>query len=104
VQITITLPVDAAEELEGLDNRQLHGLLMDALAEFVAHRGPTPEEYVNRRYPNTPNYAWLDREKKARSVRWRNHVAEQIRRMVDVGIDWTVITTAEEIKKRYGND
>ncbi len=71
MKVVIELPEGSDVELEGLTDRQLRTLMMDALSEFVMGRGPTPEEYVNRRYPDTPGYAW----EKVREVRWRCHVA-----------------------------
>jgi len=56
----------------------LTGILLDALAEFVNHRGPTPETYVNTRYPDTPDYAWLNRPKKIAQVKARCDVAQAL--------------------------
>lgn len=76
-KLTINLP-------EGLEftERQFQVLFADALAEFISHRGPTSEDYVNERYPNTPDYAWLDRSKKIGEVNQRKLVADRLHNAV----------------------
>lgn len=49
--------------------------LLDALYEFRANRGPNAEEYVNKRYPKTPEYSWLNRKEKIQQVNTRNRLA-----------------------------
>lgn len=49
--------------------------IMDAFYEFRANRGPTASEYVNKRYPETPEYSWLNREEKIKQVNTRNRLA-----------------------------
>jgi len=52
--------------------------LLDAFYEFVSHRGPTAEAYVNKRYPEDEGYDWLNREEKVREVRWRIWIANEL--------------------------
>lgn len=60
-------------------------MLMDALAEFQSHRGPTPMAYVNRRYPIRDEYGWMNREQKAAQVERRCKLAEAAR----MALEWT---------------
>jgi hypothetical protein len=71
-QIIFTLPDDVS-----LDTARY--ILMDALAEFQTARGPNAEAYVNKRYPDTPEYAWLDRADKITQVERRRQIAEILR-------------------------
>jgi hypothetical protein len=68
----------------GLSAREVTHLLMDALAEFQSSRGPTSREYVDRRYPNTKAYAWLDREEKIKQVDKRKWAAEEMRNSIEI--------------------
>lgn len=52
-------------------------LFADALGEFVSRR-KNAEAYVNKRYPDTPDYAWLNRTKKIGEVCARVQVAESL--------------------------
>jgi len=40
------------EDVEEINIINISHLLMDALYEYRIHRGPTPEAYVARRYPD----------------------------------------------------
>lgn len=53
-------------------------ILMDALAEFQSNRGPTSRDYVDERYPDVPDYAWLDRKKKVQQVDQRKMLADRL--------------------------
>ena len=77
--MTITLTVDDDRLVEALpDEQQVSLLLRDALAEFVFHRGPSPSAYVERRYPASEGYDWLDRDKKVQEVRLRRAWADHL--------------------------
>lgn len=69
--ITLTLTDNLTPEQQ----HELKGILHDAFAEFAGHRGPTPEAYVAKRYPDNEGYKWLDREKKIEQVRRRIYTA-----------------------------
>ncbi len=74
---TITLTVADDSLGQCCTEKQIRHILMDALAEFVSHRRtPTAEAYVNKRYPDTPNYAWLNRSAKIGEVIARCEIAE----------------------------
>lgn len=68
------------DETEVLDTdftiREFRLILADALYEFKANRGPTPQEYVDRRYPKTEGYDDKFRENKAKQVRRRRELSE----------------------------
>jgi hypothetical protein len=51
-------------------------VLQSALYEYVAHRDPTPEDYVARRYPNE-NPTWLTH--KVADVQYRVSLASALR-------------------------
>lgn len=70
---TITLTLN--DNLTPNEQYELKGILHDAFAEFSSHRGPSPEEYVEKRYPNNEHYRWLDRNKKIEQVRRRCETA-----------------------------
>jgi hypothetical protein len=72
-RIVIEVPDSA---VAGKCNRDLQYLFADALGEFSTLRGPSAEAYVARRYPDTSDYAWLNREKKIAQVRERVRLAE----------------------------
>ncbi len=77
-KVTLIVP-DAASDAE------IHSVLMDALFEFVSHRGGTnAETYVNKRYPDTADYAWLDRKAKIEEVQRRTDIAMALRRNITV--------------------
>jgi hypothetical protein len=65
-----------AEELADVTDHQIRYILMDALAEFVSHRGPTPAAYVERRYADNPD---LNTIAKVAEVRNRCRIAEVLR-------------------------
>lgn len=71
MKVTIEFEGEASE-------RQVRYLIMDALSEFVSHRGPTAETYVNNRYPNTADYSWLNRADKIREVNERIILAQRL--------------------------
>lgn len=75
------------ENPENLSEKQIRHLIMDALAEFQSARLYNAQEYVNRRYPNTPDYAWLDREAKIEITKKRLITAELLRNNVEVSLD-----------------
>ena len=50
-------------------------LLMDALYEFQSHRGPSPQAYVEKRYPGDSVYSGEARQKKIEEVGQRIHLA-----------------------------
>lgn len=62
----------------GSSDKEVRHILMDALYEFVSHRGPTAEAYVNKRYPIGKDYAWLDRQEKIKQVNRRIHTAVEM--------------------------
>lgn len=70
MKLTIEFEID-----EKVDVRTVQYLIMDALGEFVSHRSPATE-YVNKRYPDTPDYAWLNREDKVAEVIRRCRIAD----------------------------
>lgn len=72
--VTFTLDEDLSQE----EKDHLRGVMCDALYEFHAHRGPSPEEYVNKRYPDDQRYAWLDREKKVRETSERRILSTKL--------------------------
>jgi hypothetical protein len=78
-RITIEIGEPHDRELAGLTDRDLRWLFMDALYEFVMHRGPSPVEYVDRRYPDDTVYRGEARERKVAQVLARNRWAEAIR-------------------------
>lgn len=85
VTITMTIDADAlsidAEELaqERMSEHEVENLIRDALGEFVAHRGPTAAQYIQRRYPIEEGYEWLDREEKLMEVVRRCMIAKLLR-------------------------
>jgi len=76
IKVVIELRDDLDTEYSAHETRNT---LMDALAEFQSHRGPTAAEYVAVRYPDTPNYGWLDRADKINQVARRKSLAEDLR-------------------------
>lgn len=61
------------------NERIIRHILMDALYEFVSHRGPTAEEYVNKRYPGNSVYATPEeRAAKIKEVNNRIILAEKL--------------------------
>jgi len=68
VEVSFDVPEDAT-------NQEITMILADAIGEFRSHRLPA-KEYVDRRYPDTPGYAWLDRAKKVESTERRCHIAD----------------------------
>lgn len=77
---TVTFRTDS-----NLSQHQVKMMLLDALSEFRSNRGPSAREYVNRRYPNTPGYAWLDREKKITEVMKRQQLADDFHQSLEMG-------------------
>lgn len=59
--MTITLEIDKAENL---DEHELKLTLLDSFYEFVAHRGPSAEAYVNKRYPEDDNQIYVNERRK----------------------------------------
>lgn len=54
-------------------------LLQDAMYEFISHRGPTAEDYVNKRYPGNEVYPEGEmREDKIKQVDNRRMLAQAI--------------------------
>jgi hypothetical protein len=71
------------------NERTIQYILMDALAEFQSHRGPTPEAYVNKRYPDSQVYSGKEREKKIQQVGHRIRLAEILRNAAaHITIEW----------------
>lgn len=68
----VTMELDLAFDT---NECEIRNTIMDALAEFRANRG---DNYVERRYPRTEGYAWLNREEKQREVERRCRIASQL--------------------------
>ena len=60
------------------NQRVIQNILMDSLYEFQSNRGPTSAEYVEKRYPDSSGYLWLDREKKVAEVNKRKRLADTL--------------------------
>lgn len=58
-----------------ISEKELRHLMADAFYEFVSHRRLSAEEYVNKRYPDTEDYSWLDRKAKIAQVNRRILIA-----------------------------
>lgn len=71
-RINITVSFDVPEDAT---NREVTMILADAIGEFRGHRTPA-KDYVDRRYPDTPAYAWLNRDEKVESTIRRCYLAE----------------------------
>jgi len=69
--ISIELDIDASEQ-------EVRLTLLDAFAEFSANRGPTSEDYVNRRYPDSAVYAGSRRDEKILQVERRKNIAKAL--------------------------
>ena len=82
MKVIIELDDDYDFEIKATEH-EIRYILMDALAEFQSHRGPTPEAYVNRRYPDSQVYAGKkQREEKIQQVAHRIRLAERLHRGV----------------------
>lgn len=75
MRIIIDIPSHADEDFKGVTERELEFLLGDALHEFNANRGPSAEEYVEKRYA-TQSDAFKAR--KVAEVRRRRAIAETL--------------------------
>jgi hypothetical protein len=75
----LTITIDDERLLLGLKEHDVHTVLMDALYEFVSHRGPNAEAYVTKRYADVAAYASEERRAaKIEQVRRRCAVAEML--------------------------
>lgn len=85
VSVSFDVPSDATE-------REVTMILADAIGEFFGHRYPA-KEYVDRRYPDTEAYSWLNREAKVESTNRRLEICQTMRETVD---GWHVKEELEE--------
>jgi len=74
----ITIKIKLLNDDYNMTEHEIKFLIMDALYEFQMSRTPA-EAYVNKRYPDNEDYAWLNRTKKVKEVERRCKIAEQIR-------------------------
>jgi hypothetical protein len=79
VPTRVTLDIDLPE---GVTSDELRQTIRDAFGEFVSHRGPTPEEYVDRRYDLevSPEVSPRMRRVKVAQVRRRVELARRLYR------------------------
>jgi len=88
--ITITMQIELPERVTDYSSPR-HAAwqtLCDALAEFEGHRRPI-SSYLDRRYPPSEGYEWLNRERKAKQLEERIFLARAMRGSI-------VITPEEE--------
>ncbi|MAF72507.1 MAG: hypothetical protein CMH39_00595 [Micrococcales bacterium] len=58
-----------------LDEHEARLVISDALAEYRTHRGPTPQAYVDRRYPADSDYSESFRDNKVYTTGRRTRAA-----------------------------
>jgi hypothetical protein len=83
MKIVIELDSELIDKSEIKANEKvIRYLLMDALYEFQANRGPSPERYVNTRYPDNHVYKGDARRDKINEVANRIKMADILHRSV----------------------
>jgi len=80
IELTVDIGVfDTDDEVPGTKGlRMVHSILCVALGEFRSARTPA-RLYVDKRYPDTDDYSWLDRGKKIIEVKLRTRIAGEIK-------------------------
>ena len=81
--MVLTLTFNIPNGLPDTTIKEIRHIIMDSLYEFVSHRGPTAEDYVNKRYPDNPSYSWLDRKEKIAQVNHRILIASTLHQALD---------------------
>ncbi len=59
-------------------------VVRDALSEFESHRRPT-KDYLERRYPLSKGYEWLNRERKTQQLNERIFLARALNEGMTAG-------------------
>jgi hypothetical protein len=77
--LTVTMTIELPESVTdyGSSAQAAVMVLRDALCEFEGHRLPT-KAYLDRRYPASEGYEWLNRERKAKQLNERIMLARAL--------------------------
>lgn len=70
--LTITMTIELPESVTdyGSPGQAAVMVVRDALSEFESHRRPT-KAYLDRRYPLSKGYGWVNRERKTQQLNER---------------------------------
>lgn len=83
--VTVTMTIELPDSVTDYSSpeRAVLMTLADALSEFEGHRRPITS-YLDRRYPPSDGYEWVNRERKAQQLEERILLARKLKESIKI--------------------